>query len=169
MLPAFVVFVTVIEEDAELPIVADFKQFPEKQLTEVFVQVPDQPEGTTPSSKLFETLATVETVKREEEVAVSPPTVTVIVPEVAPDGTVVVIDVAVDPVTVAVVELNFTVLLDVDVEKLVPVMITVVPTLPEEGEKEVIVGERPVTLVVGTRSCVKRYSCVPISVALSRL
>lgn len=169
MLPAFVVLVTVMEEDAEFPMEEDFKHLPEKQLVEVFVQVPVQPEGTRPSSKLLETLAIVVTVYLEVEVAVSPDTVTVMVPEVAPVGTVVVIDVVVAAVTVAVVELNFTVLPDVVDAKFVPVIVTVVPTLPDVGVKEVIVGVRAVTVVEGKRSCVKRYSCVPISVALSRL
>ena len=61
-------------------------------------------------------------------VAVLPATVTVIFPVVAPAGTVVVIDVAVLPVTTAVVPLKATVLFEGVVSKFVPVMVTVVPT-----------------------------------------
>jgi hypothetical protein len=51
------------------------------------------------------------TVKSEELVPVIPPTVTVILPVVAPLGTVAVMLVEVDVVTIAVVPLNFTTLL----------------------------------------------------------
>ena len=52
------------------------------------------------------------TVKSDELVPVTPPTVTVIVPDDAPAGTVVVILVEVDAETVAVTPLNFTILFD---------------------------------------------------------
>jgi hypothetical protein len=79
-------------------------------------------------------------VKLAALVAVLPPTVTVIFPVVAPEGTVVVMLVAVLAVTVAAVPLNFTALLEGVVLKFVPVIVTVVPTGPEAGAKEVIVG-----------------------------
>ena len=67
-------------------------------------------------------------------------TVTVMVPVVAPVGTVVVMLVAVDAVTVAATPLKFTVLLAGVVLKFVPVMVTVVPTGPLAGAKLAIVG-----------------------------
>jgi hypothetical protein len=66
---------------------------------------------------------------------------------VVPVGTVVVIDVAVDVVTVAAVLLNFTVLLAGVVLKFVPVMVTVSPTAPDEGVKLVIVGSVAIVTV----------------------
>jgi hypothetical protein len=51
-------------------------------------------------------------------------------------------------VIVAVVPLNFTVLLTAVVLKFVPVMVTVAPTPPESGVKLVIVGEGIVELAV---------------------
>jgi hypothetical protein len=83
------------------------------------------------------------TVKFVVDVAVSLPTVTVIGPVVAPAGTVVTIVPIVDDVTVAVVPLNFTILLPVSVLKPVPVMVTVDPTTPVAGEKLAIVGAGP--------------------------
>ena len=81
------------------------------------------------------------TVKLLELVAVFPATVTVIGPVVAPVGTEVVIEVAVLAVTTAVVPLNWSVLLAGVVLKFVPIMLTVVPTKPDVGVKEVIVGK----------------------------
>lgn len=63
--------------------------------------------------------------------------VTLIGPLVAPVGTVVTICVAVLEVIVAVTPLNFT---EVAPERFVPVIVTVVPTDAEVGEKDVIVG-----------------------------
>jgi hypothetical protein len=86
-------------------------------------------------------IAPVVTVKFVALVAVFPATVTVMVPVVAPAGTVVVMDVAVLAVTTDVVPLNLTVLL-VSVElKFVPVMVTVVLTVPLVGVKLVMVGK----------------------------
>jgi hypothetical protein len=76
----------------------------------------------------------VVTVKSTGLVAVLAPTVTVILPVIAPAGTVVVMLVAVLVVTVAVVAPNFTELLVAVVLKFVPVMVTAVPTGPEVGE-----------------------------------
>lgn len=70
--------------------------------------------------------------------AVPPGVVTVILPEVAPTGTVDVIDMSLSTVKlVAPVPLNFTA--DAPV-KYVPVMVTVSPTDPLEGVKEMMVG-----------------------------
>jgi hypothetical protein len=77
------------------------------------------------------------TVKFVALVAVPPAVVTVIFPVVAPDGTVVTICVAVFDVIVAVVPLNFT---DVAPVRFVPVMVTDVPTGPEFGLNDVMVG-----------------------------
>jgi hypothetical protein len=85
-------------------------------------------------------LLLVDTVKSPEEVAVWLLTVTVIAPDVAPEGTVIVSCVVVAAVTVAVVPLNVTVLLAAVALKLRPVMTTVVPTAPLAGVKLVIDG-----------------------------
>jgi hypothetical protein len=80
------------------------------------------------------------TVKFVADVPATPATATVIGPVVAPVGTVVVIEVAVDAETVAAVPLNFTVLFAAVVLKFVPVMVTVAPTTPDAGVKLVMVG-----------------------------
>ena len=85
----------------------------------------------------------VVTVKLVEDVAVWPLTVTLILPVVAPPGTVVVIVVAVLFVIVAVTPLNFTVLFADVVLKLVPVIVTVVPVVPLVGLKLETVGAEP--------------------------
>ena len=82
----------------------------------------------------------VVTVKLVPLVAVNPPTVTVMVPEVAPVGTGTTSVVAVAVETIAVVPLNLTMLFVVVVLKFVPVMVTGVVTGPVPGENEVIVG-----------------------------
>jgi hypothetical protein len=78
--------------------------------------------------------------KEEALVAVWPATVTAIVPLVAPGGTVVVMPVDVLAETTATVPLNLTVLLAGVGSKLVPVIVTIVPTIPPPGEKFVITG-----------------------------
>lgn len=82
----------------------------------------------------------VATVKLPDDVAVPPAVVTVMVPVVAPVGTVTVRDVVVAADTVAVVPLNLTVLFAAVVSKFVPEMVTVAPTAPLVGLKDVIVG-----------------------------
>src|ERR1700690_1039165 len=62
------------------------------------------------------------------------PTVTTIVPVVAPVGTGVTIDVVPQLVGVAVVPLNFTVLVPCVVPKFSPVMVTDAPTAPVVGD-----------------------------------
>ena len=70
------------------------------------------------------------TVKVAELVTVTPFTATEIFPVVAPDGTVVVIDVAVADATTAMVPLNLTVSFAAVVLKFVPLMVTCAPTTP---------------------------------------
>lgn len=72
--------------------------------------------------------------------------VTATVPVVAPDGTVVVMLVAVLAVTIAVVPLNLTLLLAGVALKFVPMMVMVVPTLPLGGLNEVMVGKGVTTV-----------------------
>jgi hypothetical protein len=69
------------------------------------------------------------------------PTVTTTLPVVAPLGTGATIDVALQLVGVAVVPLNFTVLLPFVEPKFVPVIVTDTPTAPEVGDRLVMVGE----------------------------
>lgn len=68
------------------------------------------------------------------------PTVTAMVPVVVPEGTVATICVVVAEVIVAVVPWNLTVSLPMVALKFVPVIVTVVPMGPLEGEKPVTVG-----------------------------
>jgi hypothetical protein len=76
-------------------------------------------------------------VKLDELVTVPPGVVTLIVPVVAPVGTVVAIDVAVTVPRVAAVPLNFTLVAPV---RFVPVMVTAIPTPALVGVKLVTVG-----------------------------
>jgi hypothetical protein len=67
-------------------------------------------------------------------------TVTTTLPVVAPLGTGTTMEVALQLVGVAVVPLNFTVLLPLVVPKLAPMIVTEVPTAPEAGDKPVMLG-----------------------------
>ena len=81
------------------------------------------------------------TVKLDELLTDSPLTVTLITPVVALDGTVATITVLLALVRVADVPLKVTLLFaNVVPSKPVPVMVTVVPDDPLDGEKLVIVG-----------------------------
>jgi hypothetical protein len=81
------------------------------------------------------------TVKLAVLVTVPPGVVTLILPVVAPVGTVAVIDVAELTVNVAVTLLNFTEVVVQPVPlKFVPVIVTFLPTGPKVGVNEVIVG-----------------------------
>jgi hypothetical protein len=80
------------------------------------------------------------TVKLDPLVNVRPLTVTWIFPEEAPTGTVVVKEVVVAAVIVALVPLKVTTLLAGVVLKFVPVIVTLAPTAPLEGENPVSVG-----------------------------
>ena len=82
------------------------------------------------------------TVKLVAEVPVPTAVVTTKGPIVAPTGTVVLIDVVVFVAIVAATPLNVTA---VALPKFVPVIVTVVPTTPDTGEKLVIVGG-PITV-----------------------
>ena len=90
------------------------------------------------------------TVKLVPLVAVLHPTITEIVPVVAPAGTLVVMVVDVLAVTTAAVPLNLTMLLAGTGSKLVPVMVTGVPTGPLVGAKEVMVGSSDETVLRNT-------------------
>ena len=79
------------------------------------------------------------TVKSAVDVAVLPFTVTVTFPVVAVSGTTTTNSVSDPPDTVAVTPLNLTVLAESGELKCVPVMVTTVPALPDEGEKPVMV------------------------------
>lgn len=72
------------------------------------------------------------------------PAVTVIGPVVAPEGTVVMIWVDVQLVTIAALQLKLTILFDEVVLKLDPVMVTGVPARAPTGSMLVIVGDDPV-------------------------
>lgn len=80
----------------------------------------------------------VGTVKSTPLLAI-PPTVTTTLPEAAPAGTGTVIPEAVQLVGVATTPLKVTMLVPCDPPKLVPVMVTEVPTGPEVGLRLVIV------------------------------
>jgi hypothetical protein len=83
--------------------------------------------------------AAVVTVKLTPLLA-TPPTVTTTLPVVAPLGTGTTMLVALQLVGVAAVPLNFTVLVPCVAPKLVPVIVTEVPTTPDVGFRLVIVG-----------------------------
>ena len=103
--------------------------------THGFSVSPKKANGAAENVKVGEPVVppAVVTVKVPVDVAVPPAVVTVTVPVVAPVGTVAVIVVAVELVTVAWVPLNVTVLFAGVVSKLVPVIVTTVPTAPELG------------------------------------
>jgi len=85
------------------------------------------------------------TVKLNPLLAV-PPTVTTTLPLVAPEGTVATIEVGLQPVAVAAVPLNVTVLVPCVASKFVPAIVTDVPTGPELGDKPVMLGPVPGTV-----------------------
>src|SRR5260370_2950888 len=76
----------------------------------------------------------------------APPTVTTTFPVVAPAGTAVVMLVALHAVAVAVVPLNFTVLVPCVAPKFAPPIVTDVPTNPDAGFKLVMLRARTVTV-----------------------
>ena len=101
----------------------------------IVTEVPTGPE--LGENELMVGLGGAVTSKFLELVAVPPGVVTRILPSVAPDGTVAVILVEEFTVNEAVTLLNVTLL---TLTKLVPLIVTEVPTGPELGEKELIVG-----------------------------
>jgi hypothetical protein len=70
----------------------------------------------------------------------TPFTVTTTFPVVAPLGTVVTIEVALQLLAVAVVPLNFTVLVPCELPKPLPAIVTDAPTAPDVGERLLILG-----------------------------
>ncbi len=86
----------------------------------------------------------------------TPLTVTATFPVAAPAGTGVTIDVALQLVGVAIVPLNFTLLVPCVDPKLVPVIVTEAPTAPEVGDRLVIVGEAASRLRGNTRTKSRR-------------
>ena len=107
------------------------------------------------------------TMKFVELVAVLHATCTVRVPDVAADGTVTVIEVAVLDVTVPVVPLNFTILLAGVELKLVPLMVTEVLALPKGGLNDATVGAfTNVKMGVHAVPKVDPFRVAPVAVAL---
>ncbi len=76
----------------------------------------------------------------------TPPTVTTTFPVVAPAGTSTTTLVALQLVGVAVIPLNFTVLVPCVVPKFAPVIVTDVPISPDVGFKFVMLGAGVVTV-----------------------
>jgi hypothetical protein len=102
------------------------------------VIVTDVPTGPLVGERFVIVGATVTV--NEDPLLARPPTVTTTLPVVAPLGTGTTMLVADHVVGVAVVPLNFTVLVPWVAPKLVPVIVTDVPTGPLVGERFVIVG-----------------------------
>ena len=81
------------------------------------------------------------TTVNDDPLLADPLTVTTTLPVVAPVGTVATIEAALQlPIVVAVVPLNFTVLVPCVDPKLVPVIVTDAPTAPVVGDKLVMLG-----------------------------
>src|SRR5208283_4894950 len=98
---------------------------------------------------------------KERPLLFVPPTVTTTLPVVAPIGTVAVMLVVLQAVVVAAVPLNFTVLVPCVTPKLLPVIVTTVPTTPVFGLRLVIAGADdpppPVELLNVATSAVHPY------------
>ncbi|HTR67542.1 MAG TPA: hypothetical protein VMH85_17310 [Terriglobales bacterium] len=103
---------------------------------ETVTDVPGAPEV---GDKL-EMLGVASTVKLTPLLA-TPPTVTTTLPVLAPEGTGVWMEVALQLVGVAVAPLNFTVLEPLVAPKFAPEIVTTAPTGPEAGDKPLMVGE----------------------------
>jgi hypothetical protein len=84
----------------------------------------------------------------------TPPTVTTTFPVVAPPGTGAVILVGLQPVDVAVVPLNVTVLVPCVDPKFVPVITTDVPTAPDVGFRLVMLGAVPPPLFMALKATI---------------
>jgi hypothetical protein len=90
----------------------------------------------------------------------TPLTVTTTFPVVAPVGTVATIDVAPQLViVVAVVPLNFTVLVPCVVPKFVPVIVTDAPTAPDVGDRVVMLGAANDALADATHKTMRATNC----------
>ena len=93
---------------------------------------------TTPEVGLKLVILGAETTVNVTPLLALPPTVTTTFPVVAPEGTGATIEVALQLEGVARVPLNFTVLVPFVLPKLVPLIVTGVPTAPEVGDNFVI-------------------------------
>jgi len=94
---------------------------------------------TVPTSVCDQPFGTVVTVKLTP-LLFTPPTFTTTFPVVAPVGTVTVMLAAVQVLAVAWVPLNFTVLPPCGEPKFVPLMVIMLPTIPEVAERLVMLG-----------------------------
>jgi hypothetical protein len=103
---------------------------------------PEMVTGVPTSPEVTERLAIVGTtiIVKFTPLLATPPTVTTTLPVVAPLGTVTPMLVAVHPVTVAAVLLNVTVLVPLLDPKLLPAIVTAVPTGPEVGDRLAMEG-----------------------------
>ena len=109
------------------------------------VMTTDVPTGPPSGLKLV-TVGAAPTTKLVPLIPVPVAVVTEIAPEIAPAGTGIVIEVSSHAVApVAVVLLNFTVLVPCEAPKPVPVMVTEVPTGPPDGLKLLTTGAAPTT------------------------
>lgn len=122
------------------------KLTPVAPVKSVPVMVTEVPTGPLAGVKLVMVGTTAVTVKLPELVAVLHPAVTLIVPVVAPVGTVVVIVVVVLKITVAGVPLNVITLFAATASKFDPVITMAVPSSPLVGVKLVIVGPGEIAL-----------------------
>ncbi len=98
----------------------------------------------------------------------TPPTVTTTLPDVAPAGTGTTMLVAVQLVGVAVVPLNFTVLVPCDAPKLEPVIVTDVPAGPVVGLKLAMFGTGVPPLTAARKAAICMiHSCTLSKVAVA--
>jgi len=109
------------------------------------VIVTDVPAGPPVGDKPLIAGAGTVTVKLDPLLA-CPPTVTTTLPVVAPEGAGTAMEVALQLVGVAVVPLNFTVLVPCVVPQFAPAMVTGVPIGPEPGDKLLMLGTGAVTV-----------------------
>ena len=97
----------------------------------------------------------------------APFTMTTTFPVVAPVGTNVAMLVAPQLVTVAVVPLNFTVLVPCGDPKFVPVIVTAVPTGPDVGERLVMLGYVPTPLPAARKATICMIHEPPVTAAVA--
>lgn len=109
---------------------------------------------TGPEAGLRLEIAGVGMTEKVTPLLATPPTVTTTPPEVAPAGTGTAILVALQLVGVAVVPLNFTVLVPWDAPKLEPPIVTDVPTTPEVGVKVAMLGTEPLPLTAARKAAI---------------
>src|SRR5258707_3720212 len=99
-----------------------------------------------PISSHFPTPAPCPSTVKFTPLLAAPPTVTTTLPVVAPAGTVAVMLAAPQLVGVAVIPLNFTVLVPCVAPKFAPAIVTDVPANPDVGFKPVMLGAGTVTV-----------------------